>query len=127
MTRKIIYSSDALESVGPYNQTVSDGRFIFTAGQIPLDPDTGQIVEGNFQDRVEQVFRNLDAVHEAGSTELFSTLKMTVFPTDLPCFSTVNKVFNDQFKGIEPPARSVVEVAGFPMNADIEIECIASV
>ena len=127
MTRKIIYSSDALESVGPYNQTVSDGRFIFTAGQIPLDPDTGQIVEGNFQDRVEQVIRNLDAVLEAGGTEFSSILKMTVFPTDLPRFSTVNEVFSDQFKGIEPPARSVVEVSGLPMNADIEIECIASV
>jgi 2-iminobutanoate/2-iminopropanoate deaminase len=127
MTRKIIYSSDAPEPVGPYNHAVSDGRFAFTAGQIPLDPDAGQIVEGNFQDRVEQVFRNLDAVHEAGSTELFSILKMTVFFTDLPCFSTVNKVFSDQFKRIEPPARSVVEVSGLPMNADIEIECIASV
>ena len=127
MTRKIIYSSDALEPVGPYNQAVSDGRFVFNAGQIPLDPDTGQIVEGNFQDRVEQVIRNLDAVLEAGGTEFSSILKMTVFPTDLPRFSTVNEVFSDQFKGIEPPARSVVEVTGFPMNADIEIKCIASV
>ena len=82
MTRKIIYSSDELEPVGPYNQAV---------------------------------------------LEFSSILKMTVFPTDLPCFSTVNKVFSDQFKGIEPPARSVVEVSGLPMNADIEIECIASV
>ena len=104
MTRKIIYSSDAPEPVGPYNHAVSDGRFVFTAGQIPLDPDTGQIVEGNFQDRVEQVIRNLDAVLEAGGTEFSSILKMTVFPTDLPRFSTVNEVFSDQFKGIEPPA-----------------------
>ncbi|HJL78985.1 MAG TPA: Rid family detoxifying hydrolase [Candidatus Marinimicrobia bacterium] len=127
MTRKIIYSSDAPEPVGTYNQAVSDGRFVFTAGQIPLDPDTGQIVEGNFQDRVEQVFRNLDAVLEEGGTEFSSILKITVYLTDLSRFSTVNEVFSDQFKGIEPPARSVVEVAGLPMNADIEIECIASV
>ncbi len=127
MTRKIIYSSDAPEPAGPYNQAVSDGRFAFTAGQIPINSDTGQVVEGNFQDRVEQVFRNLDAVIEAGGTELSSILTMTVFPTDLSRFSTVNEVFSDQFKGIEPPARSVVEVAGLPMNADIEIECIASV
>ena len=127
MTRKIIYSSDAPEPVGTYNQVVSDGRFVFTAGQIPLDPDTGQIVEGNFQDRVEQVFRNLDAVLEEGGTEFSSILKITVYLTDLSRFSTVNEVFSDQFKGIEPPARSVVEVAGLPMNADIEIECIASV
>jgi 2-iminobutanoate/2-iminopropanoate deaminase len=127
MTRKIIYSSDAPEPAGPYNQSVSDGRFAFTAGQLPINSDIGQVVEGNFQDRVEQVFRNLDAVIEAGGTELSSILTMTVFPTDLSRFSTVNEVFSDQFKGIEPPARSVVEVAGFPMNADIEIECIASV
>ena len=127
MTRKIIYSSDAPEPAGPYNQAFSDGRFAFTAGQLPINSDIGQVVEGNFQDRVEQVFRNLDAVIEAGGTELSSILTMTVFPTDLSRFSTVNEVFSDQFKGIEPPARSVVEVAGFPMNADIEIECIASV
>ena len=127
MKRKIIYSSDELEPVGPYNQAVSDGRFVFNAGQIPLCPDTGQIVEGNFQDRVEQVIRNLDAVLEAGGTEFSSILKMTVFPTDLPRFSTVNEVFSDQFKGIEPSARSVIEVTGLPMNADIEIKCIASV
>jgi 2-iminobutanoate/2-iminopropanoate deaminase len=127
MTRKIIYSSDAPEPAGPDNQAVSDGRFAFTAGQLPINSDIGQVVEGNFQDRVEQVFRNLDAVIEAGGTELSSILTMTVFPTDLSRFSTVNEVFSDQFKGIEPPARSVVEVAGFPMNADIEIECIASV
>ena len=127
MTRKIIYSSDAPEPAGPYNQAVSDRRFAFTAGQIPINSDTGQVVEGNFQDHVEQVFRNLDAVIEAGGTELSSILTMTVFSTDLSRFSTVNEVFSDQFKGIEPPARSVVAVAGFPMNADIEIECIASV
>ena len=127
MTRKIIYSSDAPGPAGPYNQAFSDGWFVFNAGQIPLDPDTGQIVEGNFQDRVEQVIRNLDAVLEAGGTELSSILTMTVFPTDLSRFSTVNEVFSDQFKGIEPPARSVVEVTGLPMNADIEIKCIASV
>jgi 2-iminobutanoate/2-iminopropanoate deaminase len=127
MTRKIIYSSDAPEPAGPDNQAVSDGRFAFTAGQLPINSDIGQVVEGNFQDRVEQVFRNLDAVIEAGGTELSSILTMTVFPTDLSRFSTVNEVFSDQFKGIEPPARSVVEVAGMPMNADIEIECIASV
>ena len=127
MTRKIIYSSDAPEPAGPDNQAVSDGRFAFTAGQLPINSDIGQVVEGNFQDRVEQVFRNLDAVIEAGGTELSSILTMTVFPTDLSRFSTVNEVFSDQFKGIEPPARSVVEVASFPMNADIEIECIASV
>jgi 2-iminobutanoate/2-iminopropanoate deaminase len=79
MTRKIIYSSDALEPVGPYNQAVSDGRFVFNAGQIPLDPDTGQIVEGNFQDRVEQVIRNLDAVLEAGGLENFP-LQFDLYP-----------------------------------------------
>ena len=127
MTRKIIYSSDAPEPAGPYNKAFLDGRFAFTAGQIPINSDTGQVVEGNFQDHVEQVFRNLDAVIEAGCTELSSILTMTVFPTDLSRFSTVNEVFSDQFKGIEPPALSVVEVAGIPMNADIEIECIALV
>lgn len=88
---------------------------------------TGNIVEGDFKQRVMQVLKNINAVLEAGGTEFSSILKMTVFLTDLSRFSIVNEVFSDQFKGIEPPARSVVEVAGLPMNADIEIECIASV
>jgi len=88
---------------------------------------TGNIVEGDFKQRVMQVLKNINAVLEAGGTEFSSILKMTVFLTDLSRFSTVNEVFSDQFKGIEPPARSVVEVTGLPMNADIEIKCIASV
>ena len=125
--RKSINTQSAPRALGPYSQAIITDGLIFTSGQIPLNPKTGNIVEGDFKQRVIQVLKNINAVLEAGGTELSSILKLTVFLTDLSRFSTVNEVFSDQFKGIEPPARSVVEVAGLPMNADIEIECIASV
>ena len=125
--RKSINTPSAPMALGPYSQAIVTAGLIFTSGQIPLNPKTGNIVEGDFKQRVIQVLKNINAVLEAGGTEFSSILKMTVFLTDLSRFSIVNEVFSDQFKGIEPPARSVVEVAGLPMNADIEIECIASV
>ena len=125
--RKSINTQSAPRALGPYSQAIITDGLIFTSGQIPLNPMTGNIVDGDFKQRVIQVLKNINAVLEAGGTDFSSILKMTVFLTDLSRFSTVNEVFSDQFKGIEPPARSVVEVAGLPMNADIEIECIASV
>ena len=125
--RKSINTESAPRALGPYSQAIITDGLIFTSGQIPLNPMTGNIVDGDFKQRVIQVLKNINAVLEAGGTDFSSILKMTVFLTDLSRFSTVNEVFSDQFKGIEPPARSVVEVAGLPMNADIEIECIASV
>jgi len=125
--RKSINTESAPRALGPYSQAIITDGLIFTSGQIPLNPMTGNIVDGDFKQRVMQVLKNINAVLEAGGTEFSSILKMTVFLTDLSRFSIVNEVFSDQFKGIEPPARSVVEVAGLPMNADIEIECIASV
>ena len=125
--RKSINTQSAPRALGPYSQAIITDGLIFTSGQIPLNPMTGNIVDGDFKQRVMQVLKNINAVLEAGGTEFSSILKMTVFLTDLSRFSIVNEVFSDQFKGIEPPARSVVEVAGLPMNADIEIECIASV
>ena len=125
--RKSINTPSAPRALGPYSQAIVTAGLIFTSGQIPLNPKTGNIVEGDFKQRVIQVLKNINAVLEAGGTELSSILKLTVFLTDLSRFSTVNEVFSDQFKGIEPPARSVVEVAGLPMDADIEIECVAAV
>ena len=125
--RKSINTQSAPRALGPYSQAIITNGLIFTSGQIPLNPMTGNIVEGDFKQRVMQVLKNINAVLEAGGTEFSSILKMTVFLTDLSRFSIVNEVFSDQFKGIEPPARSVVEVTGLPMNADIEIKCIASV
>ena len=125
--RKSINTQSAPRALGPYSQAIITDGLIFTSGQIPLNPMTGNIVDGDFKQRVMQVLKNINAVLEAGGTEFSSILKMTVFLTDLSRFSIVNEVFSDQFKGIEPPARSVVEVAGLPMDADIEIECIAAV
>jgi 2-iminobutanoate/2-iminopropanoate deaminase len=127
MSRRSIHTNLAPEAIGPYSQAIISNGLIFTAGQIPLDPMTGKLVEGDFKMRVNQVLRNLNAILSSGSTDLNHAIKMTVFLTDLSNFSLVNEVFEERFAGIDPPARSVVEVAALPIDADIEIECIATV
>lgn len=127
MSRRSIHTNLAPEAIGPYSQAIISNGLIFTAGQIPLDPMTGKLVEGDFKMRVNQVLRNLNAILSSGSTDLNHAIKMTVFLTDLSNFSLVNEVFEERFVGIDPPARSVVEVAALPIDADIEIECIATV
>ena len=127
MSRRSIHTNLAPEAIGPYSQAIISNGLIFTAGQIPLDPMTGKLVEGDFKMRVNQVLRNLNAILSSGSTDLNHAIKMTVFVTDLSNFSLVNEVFEERFVGIDPPARSVVEVAALPIDADIEIECIATV
>ncbi|MEE9189630.1 MAG: Rid family detoxifying hydrolase [Candidatus Neomarinimicrobiota bacterium] len=127
MSRRSIHTNLAPEAIGPYSQAIISNRLIFTAGQIPLDPMTGKMVEGDFKMRVNQVLRNLNAILSSASTDLNHAVKMTVFLTDLSKFSLVNEVFDERFAASDPPARSVVEVAALPLEADIEIECIATV
>jgi len=122
--RTIIHTDHAPEAVGPYSQGVCCGELIFTAGQIPLDPTTGQLVEGPFEEQVEQVLRNLSGILTAGGSDLDHVIKLTVFLTDLGNFSTLNKVFAKYFAD-SPPARSAVQVAALPLGAEVEIEAIA--
>ena len=124
-TRKIINTTTAPAAIGPYGQANSAGGFIFTSGQIPLDPETGSLVTGPIETQTERVLENLKAVLEAAGTDLAHVVKTTVFLADINDFAKMNEVFAHYFTGENLPSRSAVQVAALPKNALIEIEAIA--
>ncbi|UCH63895.1 MAG: RidA family protein [Fidelibacterota bacterium] len=122
--RTIIHTDKAPKAVGPYSQAVCCGELIFTAGQIPLDPSTGKLVDCPFEEQVEQVLRNLSGILTAGGSDLDHVIKFTVFLSDLSNFPILNQVFEKHFTK-DPPARSAVQVAALPLGAEVEIEAVA--
>ena len=126
MNREIIATDKAPGAVGPYSQAVHVGDFVFTAGQIPLDPTTGQMVEGGIEAQARQALTNVSAVLEAAGSSLSNVVKTTVFLADMSEFQAMNSVYAEFFPDA-PPARSAVQVAALPLNARIEIETIAIV
>lgn len=122
--RTIIHTNQAPEAIGPYSQAVCCGDLIFTAGQIPLDPASGQLVDGPFEEQVEQVLRNLSGILSAGGSDLDHVIKFTVYLADLSNFPVLNQVFEKYFAQ-DPPARSAVQAAALPLGAEVEIEAIA--
>ena len=125
MDRTVITDAHAPNPIGSYNQAVIANGFVFTAGQIAIDPDTGKLIEGSFKDRVEQVFKNLSAILDHAGTDLSKVVKFTVFLTDMSYYGDVNDVFNLWLDEANAPARSLVAVKGLPADTDVEIECIA--
>ncbi len=125
MTRKIISTQNAPAAVGPYSQGVVAGNLVFTAGQIPIDPKTGKMIEGDIQAQTEQVLRNIQAVLEAAGSSLANVVKCTVFLADISEFGAMNEVYGRFFTN-NPPARSAFQVAALPLGARIEIEAIAT-
>jgi 2-iminobutanoate/2-iminopropanoate deaminase len=117
-------SEQAPKAIGPYSQAVGFDRFVFTSGQIPLDPSTGKLVEGDFEASARRVFENLKAVLAASGATFSNVVKSTVFLTTFDNFPTLNKVYGEYF-GEHKPARSTVAVAQLPMNALVEIELVA--
>ncbi len=122
--RTIIHTDHAPEAIGPYSQGVCCGDLIFTAGQIPLDPASGKLLDGPFEEQVDQVLRNLSGILVAGGSGLDHVIKFTVYLTDLSNFPVLNQVFEKYFPQ-DPPARSAVQVAALPLGAEVEIEAIA--
>jgi len=122
--REVIATEKAPAAVGPYSQAIRANGFVYTAGQIPLDPATGQIVEGDIQVQTHRALNNLQAVLEAAGTDLSSVVKTTVFLQDMDDFGAMNEIYG-RFFGQSPPARSAVEVARLPLGAQIEIEAVA--
>ena len=127
MERKIINTNKAPLPIGAYNQGIVTNGFIFTAGQVPIDPATGNLIEGNFKERVRQVMKNLNNILEESGTTFSNVAKFTVFLTDMSNYATVNEVFSEFIKESHAPARSLVAVSALPAGTDIEIECIATV
>jgi 2-iminobutanoate/2-iminopropanoate deaminase len=124
--RNIISTQQAPAAVGPYSQAVQIGDLVYSAGQIPLVPETGKIVEGGIEVQTRQVMQNLSAVLEAAGTNLSNVIKTTIFVTDLADFAAINQVYGSFFE-VDPPARSTVQVAALPLGAQIEIEVMAVV
>ena len=122
--REIIATEAAPQAIGPYSQAINAGDFVFTSGQIPIDPQTGVFVEGGIAEQTEQVLRNLAEVLRAAGTSLKAVVKTTVFLADMNDFAAMNEVYGRYFSN-EPPARSTVEAARLPRDARVEIDAIA--
>ena len=124
MDRTVITSKHAPAVIGPYSQAIKAGPFVFTSGQIPIDPATGRLVEGDITAQIRCVMLNLQTVLEAAGLTFADVLKSTIFVKDLGQFSTINQVYGEFFPS-NPPARSTVQVAKLPLDAAVEIELVA--
>lgn len=122
--KKIIATSEAPAAVGPYSQAVAVGNSLFCAGQIPLDPATGTLIEGDVAAQTQRVLKNLAGVLGANGMNFANVVKTTVFLTDLANFAAMNEVYARYFTA-PFPARSTIQVAGLPKGAQVEIEAIA--
>ena len=121
---KIIHTPEAPEALGPYSQAVVAGEWVFASGQIPIDPGTGELVDGGIAEQTDRVMKNLAAVlHEAGLS-LDRVVKTTVYLADMGSFGAMNEVYGKHF-GDHRPARATVEVAALPKNVGVEIDVIA--
>ena len=122
--KKIISTNEAPAAVGPYSQAVRAGSMVFCAGQIPLDPKSGQIVSQDVAEQTSRVLDNLTAVLKSERLTLSDVVKTTVFVTDLADFQAINEIYAKYFS-TQPPARSTVQVTALPKAARVEIEAIA--
>jgi len=126
VSKKVVHTDKAPAAIGPYSQGVVANGFLFTAGQIALDPASGQVITGGVAEQTERVFKNLTAVLESAGTSWSNVVKTTVFLQDMKDFPTVNEVYA-RMVGDARPARSTVAVAGLPRGVLVEIEAIAVV
>ena len=123
MRKKVITTSHAPRAIGPYSQAIDTGSFIFTAGQVAMDPATGKLITGGIKEQTRQVMENLKAVLTAVECDFSKVVKVTVFLADLGHFAEMNQVYASYFP-TEPPARSAFQVAALPLGALVEIEMI---
>lgn len=124
MSRTVIHTEHAPAAVGPYSQAIVANGFVYTAGQIPLIPNEGKVIEGDIQVQTRQALENLKAVLEAAGSGLENVVKTTVFLDNMDDFARMNEIYG-QFFSENPPARSAVEVARLPLGVLVEIEAVA--
>jgi 2-iminobutanoate/2-iminopropanoate deaminase len=122
--RTVIATELAPKAIGPYSQAIRTSELVFVAGQTPIDPAVGQVVDGDVSAQTRRVLQNIAAILEAAGTSLSKAVKTTVFLADMANFKAMNEVYAEFFPQ-HPPARSTVAVAGLPLGAQVEIECIA--
>jgi len=126
LSKQAISTPLAPAAIGPYSQAIRSGNLLFLSGQIPLDPQTGHIVEGDAAVQTARVLQNLSAILEAAGSSLGQVLKTTVYLRDLADFAMMNEVYGRFFDDV-PPARATVQVARLPRNVSVEIDAIAEV
>jgi 2-iminobutanoate/2-iminopropanoate deaminase len=125
LPKKHVHTSQAPTPIGPYSQAVIAGGLLFVSGQIPLDPQTGELIEGDIEAQTEQVFKNLMAILKEAKAGPEHVVKATVFLRDMQDFPRMNEVYARYF-GKEPPARSTVQAAALPRGVAVEIDVIAA-
>jgi 2-iminobutanoate/2-iminopropanoate deaminase len=124
MGKKVIQTERAPKPIGPYSQAIRAENFIFLSGQIPIDPSTGEMIRGDIRQQTRQVLENMKGVLESQGLGMQDVVKVNIFLKDMGNFNEMNEVYATYFSSF-PPARSTVEVAKLPRNAEIEIEAIA--
>jgi len=124
MSKEIIFSKEAPAPIGPYSQAIKAGNTLYVSGQIPLDADTGELINENITEETHAVMKNLEAVLRAAGYEFSDVVKCTIFIKDMVQFGTINEAYGQYFK-TNPPARETVEVSRLPKDANVEISCIA--
>jgi 2-iminobutanoate/2-iminopropanoate deaminase len=124
MDRKVINTDAAPKAIGPYSQAIEAGGFVFCSGQIPLDPRTGKLVEGDVAVQAKRILDNFEAVLKAAGSSLSRTVKLTVYLTSMGDFEALNKVLAERFTQ-DPPARAVVQVSALPKGAALEMDLTA--
>lgn len=125
LQRKTVTATGAPAAIGPYSQAIAHGGLLFCSGQLPLDPDTGELLAGDPAEQARRCLENLSAVCQAAGTSLQRALRLTIYMTDLAAFAAVNDLYATFF-GAEPPARVTVGVAQLPRGAQVEIDAIVA-
>ncbi len=126
MLKEIISTDKAPAAIGPYSQAVKAGNFMFISGQIPIDPSTGNVIDGDIKAQTKQCLKNLEAICQSAGLTLDNVVKTTIFITDMSKFPEVNEVYGSFFKE-NPPARACVEVSALPKDVQVEIEAVVVV
>ena len=121
--RKTVTASGAPEAVGPYSHAVVSNGLVFCSGQVPLDPNTGQLVEGTIGEQAKRCMENLSVVAAAAGAQLSDAVRMGIYVTDMSTFKDVNEAYGSYFES-EPPARSTIAVSALPLGAQVEIDAV---
>lgn len=121
---KVIYTPNAPEPIGPYSQATYAEHTLYVSGQIPLEPDSGELVQGSIEEETKQVMKNLHAILKEAGGDFTNVVKCSIFVTDMEDFARINEEYGKYFKD-NPPARETVEVSALPKGVRVEISCIA--
>lgn len=124
MSKEIIFTSEAPAPIGPYSQAVKAGDTLYVSGQIPMDAETGEMINANITEETHQVMKNMDAILSQAGLDFSNVVKCSIFIKDMGQFATINEAYGMYFKE-NPPARETVEVARLPKDVNVEISCIA--